>query len=299
MLRLGIVDFDSSHAVEFTQRINHVGVDSDQWVEGARVVAGWPGTSEMAPERIETFRPQVEACGVELVDSPEALIDQVDGILITSLCGGAHLERARLFLEANIPTFVDKPFACTLADAQSMINLAQETDCLLLHASALTYAEEVLQFQSQTNFHGETLGVVTYGPAKQHAQNPGLFHYGIHPTSLLFALMGPGCGSVQNRYSDGAEVVTGEWNDGRIATLRGNRAGKTSYGFVAFCTEAVVSTAVSARYAYRNLCQRIVNSFQSQSPLTEYETILEMTRFILAAQQSENNEGATVRLADV
>ena len=35
MLRLGIVDFDSSHSVEFTRRFNHAGVDADQRVDGA------------------------------------------------------------------------------------------------------------------------------------------------------------------------------------------------------------------------------------------------------------------------
>jgi virulence factor len=49
MIRLGIVDFDTSHAVEFTKRLNHVDIAEDQWVEGAKVVAGVPGTSKIAP----------------------------------------------------------------------------------------------------------------------------------------------------------------------------------------------------------------------------------------------------------
>ena len=64
MLRLGIVDFDSSHCVEFTRRINGIGVPDDQCVDGGRVVLGWPGTSEMAPERIEGFRPEIETLDV-------------------------------------------------------------------------------------------------------------------------------------------------------------------------------------------------------------------------------------------
>ena len=46
MIRIGIVDTDSSHAPEFTQRINHVAIDEEQWVDGARVVAAYPGYSE-------------------------------------------------------------------------------------------------------------------------------------------------------------------------------------------------------------------------------------------------------------
>ncbi len=49
MIRLGIVDFDTSHVVEFTKRINHKGIDKDQWVDGAEVVFGCPGESQLAP----------------------------------------------------------------------------------------------------------------------------------------------------------------------------------------------------------------------------------------------------------
>ena len=46
MFRLGILDFDTSHAVEFTKRLNHRDIDKDQWVDGATVVIGCPGESK-------------------------------------------------------------------------------------------------------------------------------------------------------------------------------------------------------------------------------------------------------------
>ena len=39
MIRLGIVDCDTSHVVAFTQRLNHLEIAEEQWVEGAQVVA--------------------------------------------------------------------------------------------------------------------------------------------------------------------------------------------------------------------------------------------------------------------
>ena len=58
MIRLGIVDFDTSHVVEFTKRLNHVDVDKEQWVEGAKIVVGCPGESLLSPERIPGFTKQ-------------------------------------------------------------------------------------------------------------------------------------------------------------------------------------------------------------------------------------------------
>src|SRR5262245_61860117 len=60
MIRLGIVDYDTSHASEFTKRLNHVGIAEDQWVEGAKVVAGCPGTSQISPERIPGYTKELE-----------------------------------------------------------------------------------------------------------------------------------------------------------------------------------------------------------------------------------------------
>ncbi len=50
MIKLGILDFDTSHVVEFTKRLNHVGIDKEQFVEGAKVVIGCAGESKLSPE---------------------------------------------------------------------------------------------------------------------------------------------------------------------------------------------------------------------------------------------------------
>ena len=299
MLRLGIVDFDSSHSVEFTQRFNHVGVDPDQYVDGARVVLGWPGTSEMSPERIPVFTPQVQACGVELVGAPEQMLGRIDAVLVLSVCGQPHLERVRPFLKAGVPAFVDKPFACSLADAEEMVRLAEDHQTMLFRTSALRYSAELLEVQQRLADFGPLNGVICYGPAKRADGNPGLFHYGIHAVEMLFALMGPGCESVQTAFTDGAEVVTGRWRDGRLATLRGNRQGSTAYGCTAFCEQAVVPRLVSSRYAYRNLCRAIVDSVKTNRPAVPHAVTLEIVRFILASLESERCGSAPVSLAQL
>ena len=50
------------------------------------------------------------------------VIGKIDGMLIEAVDGSVHWERTRPFLEAGIPCFVDKPFACSLADARKMTN---------------------------------------------------------------------------------------------------------------------------------------------------------------------------------
>lgn len=299
MIRLGIVDFDSSHSVEFTRRFNHVGIDADQFVEGARVAFGCPGTSDMSPERIPFFSDQIAACGVEIVEKAEAMIGRIDAVLILSLEGGVHRERVRPFLEAGVPAYVDKPFACSFADAAEMVRLAEEHGTTLFHASALRYADEVERFLKRNDEYGPLYGAVAYGPVKRDQRNPGLFHYGIHPTSILFALMGPGCRQSATTHTDDADVVTGLWVDGRAATVRGSRRGATAYGFVAFCEQGVIHQPVSTRYAYRNLCRRIVQAFETGQPAESNELSLETVRFVLAALKSERGRGEPVALDSI
>jgi len=225
MLRLGIVDFDSSHCIEFTRRFNHIGLTSDQYVDGARVVAGCPGTSEMAPERIPGFRDEMLAAGVPLVGEPVDLIGRIDAVLILSLCGAAHLERVRPFLAAGVPAYVDKPFACSLHDAREILNLARRTGVAVAHASALRFAEELSDLRTIIARSGGLLGLLSCGPGKRAAMNPGLFHYGIHAVEVLYSLLGPGCIELTNACTPDAEIITGQWADGRLATVRGARRG--------------------------------------------------------------------------
>ncbi len=298
MLRVGIVDCDSSHCIEFARRLNQAGVDRDQFVDGARIEAVWCGESLMAPERIPGFRAELQQLEIPFVAEPTDLIGNVDVVLVLSLCGAAHLERARPFLEAGLPTFVDKPFTCSLADAQAIASLAADHNTLCFSSSGLRFSQEVVDFRSSPTW-GDLHGLITYGPAKRADKNPGLFHYGIHCVELLIELLGPDCESVSAISNDGAEVVTGRWADGRLGTVRGSRTGSTAYGFAAFCENGVASGPVSTRFAYRNLLQAIVRSVETGTPAVPLESSLAVVRFITAALKSEQLGGAPVTLADL
>jgi predicted dehydrogenase len=302
MIRLGLLDFDTSHAVEFTKRFNRKGIAKDQHVEGAEVVIACPGESKMSPERIPGYKAEMEKLGVPLVDRPTDMIGRVDGMLIESLEGGAHYERARPFLEAGLPCFIDKPFTCGAADAKRIVALSRKHKAPVFSSSSLRYAPEVVAFVRESK--GQVVGAVSYGPAPYHEgrpgdapRNPGLFHYGIHALEVLYAVMGPGCRRVSCHHEKGADVVVGQWKDGRLATLRGLRDGAKPYGFLAFTDKGVKSVTIGTRYIYRELCQQIVEFFRTKVPPVDPATTVEMMAFLEAALKSAGNHGAGERLA--
>lgn len=291
MVRLGILDFDTSHAVEFTKRINHVDIAEAQWVEGAKVVIGCPGESKLSPERIPGYRDQMKKYGIPLVDKPEEMIGKVDAMLIEAVDGSVHLGRAKPFLEAGIPCFVDKPFACSLADAKAMADLAAKKKVVLWSSSALRYAAELTAYVADAK-HGPILGAVTWGPCSLHERNPGLFHYGIHAVEVLYTLMGPGCGRVSCEHRPDVDVVTGTWKDGRTGTVRGTRKGPGVYGFVGFAEKGTQAVAVGTSVFYRELLKKVVEGFTTGKAPVDIAVTLEMVAFIEAANKSAANHGA-------
>jgi hypothetical protein len=296
MIRLGIVDFDTSHVVEFTKRLNHVDIAEDQWVDGAKVVAGVPGTSQIAPGVIAKNTDQLRMYGVTILDDPAELFGKVDAVLVESVDGSVHRARAMPFLEAGMPTYVDKPFACSLADARAMADVAMRKHLPLMSSSSLRYAPEVVAAKDPNGPLGAIVGVTTYGPSPTHPRNPGMFHYGIHPVEMLFTLMGPGCTRLTCLSTPGAEVTTGVWADGRVASIRGIRDGKQDYGFTIFGSKAVKTQGVSSKYIYRELLRKIVGMFETKEAPIDLRETLEIVAFIEAAKRSADAGGAPVEI---
>lgn len=290
MIKFGLLDFDTSHAVEFTKRLNHLAIDKEQFVDGGKVVIGCPGESKLSPERIAGYTDEMKKLGVPLADKPTDMIGKVDAMLIEAVDGSVHYERARPFLEAGIPCFVDKPFACSVSDARKMIDLAAKKKLPLFSSSSLRFAPELVDFVADQK-HGKILGAISYGPASLHERNPGLFHYGIHAVEVLYTMMGPGCETVTCTADKGADVTTGHWRDGRIASVRGVRAGAADYGAIAFTEKRVAQVPIGTKFIYRELLKKVVETFTTGKPPIDINETLEIVGFIEAAFKSQNNHG--------
>ncbi|MGQ9463956.1 MAG: Gfo/Idh/MocA family protein [Candidatus Fervidibacter sp.] len=299
MVRVGIVDTDTSHAVEFTKRLNHIAIAEEQWVDGAKVVAAWTGPSAITPEERhrEYNRILQEELGVRFVSDLRELLGLVEAVMVLSQEGGVHLERAKPFLEAGLPVFIDKPFACSMHDALLMADISSKHNAPLFSSSSLRYALEVQKVHEQLQNWGRVEGADTFSPAPTHPRNPGLFHYGIHGVETLFALIGKGCRRVRCIYREDGEVVVGEWDDGRIGTMRGIRKGAHAYGFTVICAKQIWATTVNTHFIYRELLKQVVAMFQTRKPPLDINETLQVIAFIEGAHQSARQGGIPVDLS--
>ena len=297
-IRFGIVDCDTSHVVAFTQRLHHLDVGEEHWVDGASVIAAVPMPSLVSPERVPRFVEQLRGYGIQILERPEELIGKVDAVLIEANDGSVHRERALPFIEAGLPVFIDKPFACSTADAIAIADAARRKNVPLFSSSSLRWDVPVQDVVVRRNELGAIHSVDAFAPGNQHSRNPGFFHYGVHAVELTYALLGPGCRRVRCVRTEGADVALGEWSDGRLATVRAVRTGARQTGFTAVTDKQTVQ-GKSSGLGYRELLKRIVHMCETgERPISD-ALMIEPVAFQEAALRSMERDGAPVDLSEV
>lgn len=293
VLRAGLIGLDTSHVIAFTKVLN--AEDAEGPLARVKVVAGFPGGSEDIPssrDRVEPHTNQLrDEYGVEIVDSIEELLEKVDVVFLESVDGRPHLEQARPVIAAGKPLFIDKPLAGSLADAIEIARLAEEAGVPCWSSSSLRF-----QPQIESAKQAEIVGAITYGPCSLEENHPDLFWYGVHGVEMLFTLMGPGVESVSRSSTDGTDVVTGVWKDGRIGTFRGIRDGKAGYGATVFGKDSIETITVGG--GYDTMLVKVCEVFLGGEPPVPLADTVEMFAFMEAADESKRQGGSTISIAE-
>jgi hypothetical protein len=291
--RVGIIGLDTSHSVAFTKALNEASTTAD--FLGYKIVAAYPQGSldiKSSVDRIPAYTAEVKKYGVEIVSSIEALLKKVDVVLLETNDGRRHLEQAIPVLKAGKRLFIDKPIAASYQDATAIFEASKKYQIPVFSSSSLRYIEGLQEIK--TGKHGKIIGVEAYSPAMLEPTHPDLYWYGIHGVEMLFALMGTGCKQVSRVFTADTDVVTGQWDDGRIGVFRGIRAGKKDFGALVFTEQEIIY--LKDFKGYHPLLKQIVNFFETGiAPVLSAET-LEICAFIEAADKSKNAGGRAVEM---
>jgi hypothetical protein len=133
-----MIGLDTSHCAAFTKILHDPKNTGD--MANIRVVAAFPGGSQDLPfsvERTAEVHGEMQALGVEIVDSIPALLDKCDAVLLESVDGRPHLEQVRPVFAAGKPVFIDKPLAGSLVDAIRIAELGDGTKTPWFSSSSL------------------------------------------------------------------------------------------------------------------------------------------------------------------
>ncbi len=297
--RIGLIGLDTSHVEGFTQLLNDP--DDPNHVPGGKVVAGFPGGSddlEVSCSRVEGFTQKLAGdWGVEIMESPEAVAEACDLVIITAVDGRVHRDLFERTAPFGKPTFIDKPFATDVEDAKAILRLADESNVPVMSCSSLRYAENLqASLQENSGEAGNIIGCHAYGPMEIQPPLPPLFWYGTHTVELIVTAMGTGCQRVQVVTNEDNDLLTAEWADGRVASIHGLRNQHCQFGITLHRKESAEFIDISAvkQPWYAGLLEAIIDSLPEGRSAVQNAEMLEIVRIIEAANESRATNSPVV-----
>lgn len=293
-LALGIIGL-SPHSAAFSKILNDKKKKAD--LSGCRIKSLYhpPGNPdvEFSESQLNSFKSDVRSAGVQIVNSSDELIEQVDGVLIETNDGRPHLEQVMPVFQAGKPVFVDKPVAASLAGVVEIFERAKEYNVPIFSSSSLRYTE-----MAQKTKKKKIIDANTYSPASLQESHTDLFWYGIHGVEPLYTMLGTGCKEVvQIHHSASEDIVMGDWGDNRTGIFRGRRKGPHDYGGTVFGDDFIKH--LGNFEGYRPLVVKIVDFFTTNTPPVANEETIEIYAFMEAAQQSKNLNGKPVSIKEI
>lgn len=144
-----------------------------------------------SPEAAEVFATVFET-RPGVCQTFDEVSDDVDLVFVAdcNYDGSDHLELATPGIEKGVPTFIDKPLACDLKDAQAIVDLAQRHEVPVLSLSILRTLPQARLFADRFPEVGEVAFVSIKGGGPSLAGQ-------IHAISLAQNFFGPGVASVE------------------------------------------------------------------------------------------------------
>jgi len=202
MIRIGLVDLDTSHPKAFTRILRTLpGVDVRALWDGHDV---WPAGYD---------RNFAKENGIPVVcDRLEEMPEQVDAAMIHGTNWDTHCEKALLFLKQRKPVLIDKPVAGTVRDCDRLLNMQAKYGVPVYGGSSLRSANEVVALREAIGPREGLVSIVASGPGD-------FFSYGIHTTEMLQGCAGVGIRSVRALTGHRVPLFALTYDDGLVALV--------------------------------------------------------------------------------
>lgn len=201
MTDIGILGLDTSHGEAFADVL----VELDGPAGSPPTIAAvWDGGSVRTDDYVASF---CATYGGVRVDEPTEMVDAVDAALVLAVDWERHVQLARPFLEAGVPTLVDKPIAGSVADLERLDRAATGTP--LFGGSAVPFHPSfAAPVQSSAT---RTLHLAGYHD---------VFYYRVHVVDAARRIANADWTAVEPIPAADATAVDVTFADGTWATLR-------------------------------------------------------------------------------
>ncbi len=174
---IGIIGAENSHTAGFGKLFN-----VDKAFPGMEVKYVWGETEEFAKTAME------KGSIPEMVKDSNDMLGKIDGLIVDHRHGKFHLEPAIPFIEAGIPTFIDKPFCYRAKEGKDFLALARKYGTPVTSFSSIAHSYETFDIKEQLKTMGTINQVIRSGRVGLDSEYGGIFFYGAHTVQPLLYL---------------------------------------------------------------------------------------------------------------
>ena len=224
------------------------------------------------------------------VSAPEDMIGKVDAVIIATDIGSEHVRRAKPFLEAGIPLFIDKPLCDSRADLAWFEEWFRK-DYPLMSSSSCRYCKELVPWHGRQCHEIGRLRCVMMTMCKKWET------YGIHALEAMYPIVGPGFVSVVDSGEKGRDIVHLKHRDGIDVVIASIRDLKYDPAVTLSGTDGSIRLEPKDSYgSFRaQLCAFIDFLRTGRRPYPWTETV-ELIRLVSAAVESREQKGKEIFL---
>lgn len=251
----------------------------DFGIPGVRVTHVW------SDDRRDAERVAAVSKVPHIVDRPEDLIGKVDAVLIPTDKGSEHVQRARPFVEADVPVFIDKPLCDNEPDLRTFADWVARGRAIQ-SCSAFRYAREFETLREELPGCGE-LRLVVATIAKSWER------YAIHALEGVHALLPPAAWiSAINTGSEGRDIVHYRRDDGIDVIVI---AREDLYGGFGVTTVYGTRSHRAAQfrdsfYAFKRQLESFVAYLRTGTPMVPFEQTAELMQLLIAGAASRRHQ---------
>jgi len=228
-----------------------------------------------------------------VVERPEDVIGQVDAVVIPTDKGHEHAARARPFVEAGLPLFIDKPLVDNEKDL-GVFNRWVAEGKPIVSSSSFRYAKEYLPYRLSTHDLGE-LRYVSITTAKTWER------YGIHALEAVYPILGPGFISARNTGTAERNVVHFKHVRGADVVVVAIMDMYGAFGCLELCGTAghAEVSAVDTFYGFKRQLMAFVEFLRTGVMPFPFAETVELMKMVIAGIRSREEGGREVMLDEI
>jgi hypothetical protein len=228
-----------------------------------------------------------------VVQNPVDVIGQVDAVIIATDAGHEHVARARPFIEAGLPVFVDKPMVDNAADLATFVGWVRDGHPIL-SSSSMRYTKEFLPYRLSTHELGELRFVSITTPKTWE-------RYGIHALEGIYPILGPGFVSVRNTGTAERNIVHLKHRCGAdvIVAAIGDMYG--SFGCLQLCGTAgrAQLTSGDSFFSFKAQLVTFIDYLRTGVRPFPFEETVELMKLVIGGIRSREEGGREIALESI